>query len=192
MARADLAAALLGVACVTGGGVLWSLALRAQRGAIGPDPGGAAVVAAPPGAAVAPAPSTPPAPCPPSTATAGLVPAPAASVAMAGGTLGLRFVRGDALLVKEDRARAVEVAARLVQNDHVKVSLESFADEPGADKRALAKKRAAAVKALLVERGVDLERISVTIGNVGSTPDGAGLVRLHTNPPLPGGDSKAP
>ncbi len=189
MARADLVAALLGVACVASGGLLWSMALRgAQRGPGGPEPGGRAEVAAA-------APSAAPAPCPtapPASAAAGLTPAPPASVQLKGGVAGLRFVRGDALLLKEDRARAVEVAGRLAQSDHIKVSLESFADEAGPDKRALAKKRAAAVRALLVERGVDLERISVAIGDVGKTPDGAGLVRLHTNPPLSEGDTKAP
>lgn len=194
MARADLAAFLLGVACVAGGGVLWSMALRAQRGSIGPDPGAAPIAASTEAAASAPA-----APCPaaaaaePSSANSAATPSPAASVQLKGGILGLRFVRGDALILKEDRARAVEVAARLLRHDYVKVSLEGFADEPGPDKRLLAKKRAAAVRALLVERGVDLERIAVVIGDAGSTPEGAGFVRLHTNPPLPEGDAaKAP
>ncbi|HEU4537125.1 MAG TPA: OmpA family protein [Polyangiaceae bacterium] len=189
MARADVAAFLLGAACVAGGGVLWSMALRSQRGPIGPDPGGGVPVAA-----VEPAASAPPAPCPSAVAApAASAPAPVASVQMKGGTLGLRFVRGDALILKEDRARAVEVAARLVRHDYVKVSLEGFADEPGPDKRLLAKKRAAAVRALLVERGVDLERIAVVVGDANATPEGAGSVRLHTNPPLPEGDAaKAP
>jgi outer membrane protein OmpA-like peptidoglycan-associated protein len=191
MARADLAAALLGVACVAGGGVLWSMALRSQREAFAaePRPGPAAtheaVASATPSAA----------PCPTVAAVptaAGVGPAPAVSVQMTGGSLGLRFVRGDALLLKEDRGRALEVAARLVQNDHVKVSLEGFADDPGPDKRRLAKGRAASIKALLVERGVDLERISVTIGDLNRAPEGAGQVRLHTNPPLPEGETKAP
>jgi outer membrane protein OmpA-like peptidoglycan-associated protein len=188
MARADLAAALLGVACVAGGGVLWSMALRAQREVIAPDSGAGA---RPAEAAAPAAPSA--APCPTvAAAPAGVGPAPAVSVQMTGGSLGLRFVRGDALLLKEDRARAVEVAGRLVRSDHVKVALEAFADEPGPDKRALAKKRAAAVRALLVERGVDLERISVAIGDLNRAPEGAGHVRLHTNPPLPEGETKAP
>jgi outer membrane protein OmpA-like peptidoglycan-associated protein len=192
MARADLAAFLLGAACVAGGGVLWSMALRTQRGSIGPDPGAVPIATSVEAVASAPA-----APCPsiavaaPSSATSAAT--PAASVQLKGGTLGLRFVRGDALILKEDRARALEVAARLVRHDHVKVSLEGFADEPGPDKRLLAKKRAAAVRALLVERGVDLERIAVVIGDASANPEGFGSVRLHTNPPLPEGDAaKAP
>ncbi|HEU4412280.1 MAG TPA: OmpA family protein [Polyangiaceae bacterium] len=193
MARADLAAALLGVACVAGGGVLWSMALRSQRESIAAEPGARpAVAAAAPVVAASAAPSAAPCPTVAAAASAGVGPAPAVSVQMTGGSLGLRFVRGDALLLKEDRARAAEVAARLVQNDHVKVSLEGFADDPGPDKRALAKKRAAVMRALLVERGVDLERISVAIGDLNRAPEGAGQVRLHTNPPLPEGETKAP
>lgn len=194
MARADLAAALLGVACVAGGGALWSMALQSQREAFAAEPGPGpavtheAVASAAPSAA--PCPTVAAAPTAPAATGGG--PAPAVSVQMTGGSLGLRFVRGDALLLKEDRARALEVAARLVQNDHVKVSLEGFADDPGPDKRRLAKGRAASIKALLVERGVDLERISVTIGDLNRAPDGAGQVRLHTNPPLPEGEAKAP
>lgn len=194
MARADLAAFLLGAACVAGGGVLWSMALRAQRGSIGPDPGAVPIATGAEAVASAPA-----APCPsvavaaPASTTSAATPAPAVSVQLKGGVLGLRFVRGDALILKEDRARAVEVAARLVRHDHVKVSLEGFADEPGPDKRLLAKKRAAAVRALLVERGIDLERIAVVIGDASANPEGFGSVRLHTNPPLPEGDAaKAP
>jgi outer membrane protein OmpA-like peptidoglycan-associated protein len=190
MARADLAAALIGVACVAGGGVLWSLALQAQRAAAPPDPA-AGDGAGPSRVAAAATPAEAPAPCP---TTAGLVPAPAASAPAApapGGALGVRFVRGDALPRSEDRARLVEVAARLARYDHVKVSLESFADAPG-DRRGLAKQRGAAVKAILVERGVDLERIETAVGNVATSPDGAGLVLVRTNPPLPEGDGKAP
>jgi outer membrane protein OmpA-like peptidoglycan-associated protein len=188
MARTDLVAALLSIGCVVSGGVLWSMALRAQREVSVPAP--AVVPAAPEAAAVASA-----APCPPAAPAApegAAAPAPAASVQLVEGKLDLRFVRGDALLLKEDRGRAVAVATRLARSDYVKVSIEGFADEPGPDKRSLAKKRAAAVRALLVERGVDLERISVTLGEVSKTPDGAGLVRLHTTPPLPEADTKAP
>src|SRR5687767_13865158 len=99
MARTDLLALAIGVGFVVGGGAFWSMALRSQREAAAAEPG--VVRAAPPEAVASAAPSA--APCPTLPPAAGLTPAPAVSVQMVGGSVGFRFVRGDVLLLKEDR-----------------------------------------------------------------------------------------
>jgi outer membrane protein OmpA-like peptidoglycan-associated protein len=194
-----IARVLLGSALVVGGCALLRLSLLAQfdRAAtpLYPFPSPPVVPAA-----TAPADSVarraPPAASDrPAASAAASAPAAAASASASAATSAtphapgaevFHFASGQVVPTKEDLARLVAYANRVRRYEKIKVTLETYADAPGADAASelLAKRRGLIVRQTLLQLGFAQERIVNATADVATAPELAGCLKLTTTPPF--------
>ncbi len=89
-----------------------------------------------------------------------------------------RFVAGEIALAKGEVPRLVAHAAELRKSSG-KISIEAFGDGTDEKAAALGRRRGVLARQLLVEIGLDSERLVVTLGDARAEPDQAGHVRVR-------------
>lgn len=108
----------------------------------------------------------------------------------------IRFVKKEVFPQKEDIAKLAAIGNKLARRDGVKVVLEGFGDDVGADEatKGLGRRRGTVLKRTLADVGVLAERVTVTPIDLAEMPggEGAGTVRLRTIPPLTEGEVLSP
>lgn len=199
MAESSVVSAVAGVFCIAAGSVLFALALRSRTPAAPAVPALLGVASCEPCVPAAGAPAVLSAiPSSKIKAASSASAAPGSSlVPLTNGRgeenlVGFHFVRGDFMLPREESTKALVLGGRLAKYDHIKVILEGFADEPGADekKRSVARRRGAVIRNIFTNKGMPADHITIVATDVALASEWAGTVRVRTQPSVPDLDAK--
>lgn len=104
----------------------------------------------------------------------------------------IHFVKKEVIPQKEDIAKLAGLGNKLARRENVKLVLEGFGDDAGADEatKGLGRRRGTVLRRTLGDLGIGGDRVTITPVDVSESADGAGTVRLRTIPPMSEGDLK--